>query len=179
MRVRSDLLETSASQAAVAPLLELRGLRTQFTIGGEVANAVDGLSLEVRPGETVGIVGESGSGKSVTALSILRLLGGTHALSGSVLFQGDDVLAMSAQQLRALRGGDISMIFQDPMTSLNPVLKIGRQLVEGMQVHGRFTGDEARARALDLLKRMGISSPERVMNGYAHELSGGMRQRVM
>jgi peptide/nickel transport system ATP-binding protein len=179
MRTSPETIEDPVDTQAAAPLLELQGLRTQFTIGGEVANAVDGLTLRVRPGEPLGIVGESGSGKSVTALSILRLLGGVHTLSGRVLFKGQDVLAMSPQQLRALRGADISMIFQDPMTSLNPVIKIGRQLVEGMQVHGRFTGKEAQARALDLLKRMGISSPERVMNGYAHELSGGMRQRVM
>jgi peptide/nickel transport system ATP-binding protein len=179
MRVQTDILEMTAAGQAAAPLLELQGLRTQFTIGGEVANAVDGLSLKVRPGEALGIVGESGSGKSVTALSIMRLLGGAHGLSGKVLFAGRDVLAMSSPELRALRGGDISMIFQDPMTSLNPVIKIGRQLIEGMSVHGRFTGEEARARAISLLQRMGISSPERVMNGYAHELSGGMRQRVM
>jgi peptide/nickel transport system ATP-binding protein len=179
MHTTPDILETTAGAHASAPLLELQSLRTRFTIGGEVANAVDGLTLQVRPGEPLGIVGESGSGKSVTALSILRLLGGVHTLSGRVLFKGRDILEMSPQELRALRGADISMIFQDPMTSLNPVIKIGRQLVEGMQVHGRFTGRQAQARALDLLKRMGISSPERVMNGYAHELSGGMRQRVM
>jgi peptide/nickel transport system ATP-binding protein len=179
MLLQPDTIETPLQARAPAPLLELQGLRTQFTIGGEVANAVDGLSLQVRAGEALGIVGESGSGKSVTALSIMRLLGGAHGLSGRVLFAGRDVLAMSSAELRALRGGDISMIFQDPMTSLNPVIKIGRQLIEGMSVHGRFTGKEARARALSLLQRMGISSPERVMNGYAHELSGGMRQRVM
>jgi peptide/nickel transport system ATP-binding protein len=179
MRIQDTLETIPAALHDVAPLLELQGLRTQFTIGGEVANAVDGLSLKVRPGEAMGIVGESGSGKSVTALSILRLLGGAHSLSGRVLFAGQDVLTMSSPELRALRGGDISMIFQDPMTSLNPVIKIGRQLIEGMSVHGRFTGDEARIRAISLLQRMGISSPERVMNGYAHELSGGMRQRVM
>ncbi len=179
MRTSSEIIEDPVGAQAAPALLELQGLRTQFTIGGEVANAVDGLTLQVRPGEPLGIVGESGSGKSVTALSILRLLSGAHTLSGRVLFKGRDVLEMTAPQLRALRGADISMIFQDPMTSLNPVIRIGRQLVEGMQVHGRFTGQEAQARALDLLKRMGISSPERVMNGYAHELSGGMRQRVM
>ncbi len=160
-------------------LLELRELRTRFTIGDDVANAVDGLSISVRAGEAVGIVGESGSGKSVTALSITRLLGGRHTLSGQVLFGGRDVLAMDEAELRAMRGGDISMIFQDPMTSLNPVMKISAQLIEGMKSHGRFSQREARQRALDLLKRMGISSPERVMAGHAHQLSGGMRQRVM
>jgi peptide/nickel transport system ATP-binding protein len=162
-----------------SPLLELQGLRTQFTIGDDVANAVDGLSLTVRAGEALGIVGESGSGKSVTALSILRLLGGRHQLSGRVLFAGRDVLTMAPAELRALRGGDVSMIFQDPMTSLNPVIRIGRQLIEGMKTHGRFTDREAAQRAVALLERMGIASPERVMSGYAHELSGGMRQRVM
>lgn len=161
------------------PLLELKELRTQFIIGDDVANAVDGLSIAVRPGEAVGIVGESGSGKSVTALSITRLLSGRHTLSGKVFFAGHDVLTMNSKELRAMRGGDVSMIFQDPMTSLNPVMKISAQLIEGMRVHGRFTDQQAQERAIELLKRMGIASPERVMTGYAHELSGGMRQRVM
>ncbi len=169
----------AATERQLGPLLELQDLRTQFRIAGENANAVDGLSLSVRPGEALGIVGESGSGKSVTALSIMRLLSGVHTLSGRVMFDGRDVLRMSNGELRALRGGDVSMIFQDPMTSLNPVIRIGQQLVEGMQAHGRFTDKQARARALSLLQRMRISSPERVMNGYPHELSGGMRQRVM
>ena len=161
------------------PLLKLENLRTQFLIGDDVANAVDGLSISLLRGEALGVVGESGSGKSVTALSITRLLSGRHRLSGKVMFAGRDVLAMNEIELRAMRGADISMIFQDPMTSLNPVMKISAQLIEGMKSHGRFTEGEARARALELLERMGIASPERVMSGYAHELSGGMRQRVM
>lgn len=161
------------------PLLELRELRTQFILGNDVASAVDGMSISIRSGEALGIVGESGSGKSVTALTVMRLLSGRHALSGKVLFAGNDILEMDDQQLRALRGADVSMIFQDPMTSLNPVMKISTQLIEGMRAHGRFTDREAESRALELLKRMGIASPERVMAGYPHELSGGMRQRVM
>ena len=163
----------------VAPLLELQNLSTRFIVGGRAATAVDGVSLAIRPGETLGIVGESGSGKSATALSVLRLLGGVNELSGRVMLDGRDVLTMDAAAMRALRGGDVSMVFQDPMTSLNPVLRIGRQLVEGMLAHGRFGKAEARDRARSLLQRMGIASPERVMSGYPHELSGGMRQRVM
>lgn len=169
----------NTTDADLAHLLDLKELRTQFIVGEDVANAVDGLSITIRPGEALGIVGESGSGKSVTALSITRLLSGRHRLSGSVLFEGRDVLTMNQSELRAVRGADISMIFQDPMTSLNPVMKISAQLIEGMRAHGRFNAKEARTRAYDLLKRMGIASPDRVMAGYAHELSGGMRQRVM
>lgn len=172
-------MNTLETPAAAAPLLELRGLRTQFNVGDEMANAVDGLSISVHAGEALGIVGESGSGKSVTALSIMRLLSGRHTLSGKVLFGGRDVLEMDGPELRDLRGGDVSMIFQDPMTSLNPVMKIAAQLIEGMRAHGRFTEQQAQQRAVELLKRMGIASPQRVMSGYAHELSGGMRQRVM
>lgn len=172
-------MKTLDSSATAAPLLELRDLRTQFKVGDELANAVDGLSISVNAGEALGIVGESGSGKSVTALSIMRLLSGRHTQSGKVLFDGRDVLEMDGPELRDLRGGDVSMIFQDPMTSLNPVIKIAAQLIEGMRAHGRFTEQQAQQRAVELLKRMGIASPQRVMSGYAHELSGGMRQRVM
>ena len=161
------------------PLLALQEVRTQFLMGDDVANAVDGLSIAIRSGEALGIVGESGSGKSVTALTVMRLLSGRHALSGKVLFAGRDILEMDDTQLRAMRGADVSMIFQDPMTSLNPVMKISTQLTEGMLAHGKFSAQQAEQRALELLKRMGIASPERVMAGYAHELSGGMRQRVM
>jgi peptide/nickel transport system ATP-binding protein len=172
-------MKTIDSSTTAAPLLELRDLRTQFYVGDELANAVDGLSIAVHAGEALGIVGESGSGKSVTALSIMRLLSGRHKQSGKVLFDGRDVLEMDGPELRDLRGGDVSMIFQDPMTSLNPVIKISAQLIEGMRAHGRFNEQQAQERAVELLKRMGIASPQRVMSGYAHELSGGMRQRVM
>jgi peptide/nickel transport system ATP-binding protein len=162
-----------------APLLELQSLSTSFVVGGREATAVDGVSLSIRPGEALGIVGESGSGKSVTALSVLRLLGGVNRLSGRLVFDGRDVLTMDKSELRSFRGGDVSMVFQDPMTSLNPVLRIGRQLIEGMLAHGRYGKVDARNRAKSLLQRMGIASPERVMSAYPHELSGGMRQRVM
>jgi peptide/nickel transport system ATP-binding protein len=140
---------------------------------------VDGVSFSVGPGETVGIVGESGSGKSVTALSIMRLLEQpSRIVGGEVLFRGRDVLRMGQKELRALRGGDIAMVFQDPMTSLNPVLRVARQLSEAMVVHGS-TKKAAGKRAVSLLGRMGITAPERAVTNFPHQFSGGMRQRVV
>jgi peptide/nickel transport system ATP-binding protein len=162
------------------PLLEVRELRTHFKTDQGVVRAVDGVSFELRAGEALGIVGESGSGKSVSALSIMRLLeDGAEIAGGEIIFRGRNVLALRGQELRQLRGGDIAMIFQDPMTSLNPVLRIARQLIEGLLVHGRYTARSARERAVGLLGRMGITSPERAIDAYPHEFSGGMRQRVM
>src|SRR6185369_12633960 len=143
-----------------------------------IVKAVDGVSFTVREGEALGIVGESGSGKSVTALSLMRLLDEpARIVGGEVRFQGRDVLAMDPEELRALRGDGIAMVFQDPMTSLNPVLRIARQLVETMRTHGRFNAEQATARAVSLLGRMGITAPERAINSYPHQFSGGMRQR--
>jgi len=164
----------------LAPLLEVRDLRTCFDTDAGVIQAVDGVSFTMMPGETLGIVGESGSGKSVTARSIMRLLDeGARIASGEVVFRGGDVLALDREGLRSLRGGDVAMVFQDPMTSLNPVRRIAGQMVEGMTIHGRASSSQARARAVDLLRRMGVSTPERSIDAYPHEFSGGMRQRVM
>src|SRR6185436_5272051 len=166
--------------AATRPILEVRDLRTQFDTDAGTVRAVDGVSFHVGAGETVGIVGESGSGKSVTALSIMRLLDDSSRIaSGEVVFRGKDVLHLGAEGLRSLRGGDIAMVFQDPMTSLNPVRRIAGQLVETMVVHGRYDRARARARSVDLLRRMGVSAPERAVESYPHQFSGGMRQRVM
>ncbi len=158
----------------------MRELRTHFTTDQGVVRAVDGVSFALAPGEALGIVGESGSGKSVTALSIMRLLEQDAKIAGGeIVFRGRNVVTLRGQELRALRGGDVAMIFQDPMTSLNPVLRIARQLIEGLLVHGRYTPRTARERAVGLLGRMGITSPERAIDAYPHEFSGGMRQRVM
>jgi oligopeptide/dipeptide ABC transporter ATP-binding protein len=162
------------------PLLEVRDLRTEFATDAGTVRAVDGVSFSIAEGETVGIVGESGSGKSVTARSIMRLLDeGARIAGGTISFRGRDVMHLDREGLRALRGSDIAMVFQDPMTSLNPVRRIAGQLVEGMTVHGRYGKGAARARAIDLLRRMGVSAPERALDSYPHEFSGGMRQRVM
>ncbi len=163
------------------PLLEVRNLRTEFLTDGGPVRAVDGVSFDMKPGETVGIVGESGSGKSVTALSVLRLLADNARLGegSSIRFRGQDLAALSEEEIRKLRGGEIAMIFQDPLTSLNPVLRISRQITEGMLAHGKLNAGEALKHGIDLLARMGITAPERAVNGYPHEFSGGMRQRVM
>jgi oligopeptide/dipeptide ABC transporter ATP-binding protein len=164
------------------PLLQIRGLRTHFFTESGVAKAVDGIDLDIRPGEVVGLVGESGSGKSVTALSILRLVPDPpgRIVGGEVLFRGRDLLTLSWEEIRRVRGKEISMIFQEPMTSLNPVFKIGRQVMEMIVVHEpATTRDQAAARAIELLKKVGIPDPPTRMNQYPHELSGGMRQRVM
>ena len=166
--------------AAGTTILEVRGLQTQFFTDAGIVRAVDGVTFSVAAGETLGIVGESGSGKSVTALSLMRLLDEpARIVGGEVRFRGRDVLAMNADELRALRGDGVAMVFQDPMTSLNPVLRIARQLVETMRAHGRFSDEEATTRAVSLLGRMGITTPERAINSYPHQFSGGMRQRVM
>ena len=163
-----------------APILDVRDLRTQFFTDAGIVRAVDGVSFSVSAGETLGIVGESGSCKSVTAMSLMRLLDEpSRIVGGEIRFQGRDVLAMDPEELRKLRGDGIAMVFQDPMTSLNPVLRIARQLAETMQAHGRFTSEQATSRAISLLGRMGITAPERAINSYPHQFSGGMRQRVM
>ncbi len=165
----------------MANLLEVMNLKTTFhTRAGDV-KAVDGVSFSIAPGETLGIVGESGSGKSVTALSIMRLLAVPPAeIDGDhILFEGRDVLEMSDRELRELRGGKIAMIFQDPMTSLNPVFSIGYQLMESIQLHLTTNRHQARERALEMMRRVGIPSAEKRLGNYPHEFSGGMRQRVM
>ncbi len=168
-----------AASLASEPVLEVRDLQTHFPTSGGTIRAVDGVSFTVGRGETLGIVGESGSGKSMTALSVMRLLERPgRVVGGSVRFQGRDVLQMRPSEMRALRGNQVAMVFQDPMTSLNPVLRIAQQLKEAMVVHGRKPADAGR-RAVALLRRMGFTAPERTMRGFPHQLSGGMRQRVV
>ncbi len=163
-------------------LLEVSGLRTSFRLedGGEF-HAVDGISFSIDAGRTLGIVGESGCGKSVTSLSIMGLLpkGQGRISAGSVRFEGRDLATLSPDEMRGLRGDRMAMIFQEPMTSLNPAFTIGDQLVEGIRVHRNLSAGEARAHAIEMLRRVRIPSPERRIDEYPHKLSGGMRQRVM
>jgi peptide/nickel transport system ATP-binding protein len=163
-------------------LLEVSGLRTSFRLeeGGEF-NAVDGVSFSIEAGRTLGIVGESGCGKSVTSLSIMGLLpkGQGRISAGSVRFEGTDLATLSPDQIRAMRGDRMAMIFQEPMTSLNPAFTIGDQLIEGIRVHRQLTAEQAREHAIEMLRRVRIPSPERRIDEYPHKLSGGMRQRVM
>jgi peptide/nickel transport system ATP-binding protein len=163
-------------------LLEVSGLRTSFRLeeGGEFA-AVDGVSFSVDAGRTLGIVGESGCGKSVTSLSIMGLLpkGQGRISAGTVRFEGRDLGTLAPEEMRALRGDRMAMIFQEPMTSLNPAFTIGDQLIEGIRVHRNVGADEARNHAIEMLRRVRIPSPERRIDEYPHKLSGGMRQRVM
>jgi len=161
-------------------LLQVENLQTHFgTIDG-VVRAVEGLSFTIKAGETVAIVGESGCGKSVTSMSILRLVPTPPGkIAGRILFQGRDLLACSDAEMRAIRGKDISMIFQEPMTSLNPVLTIGRQIGESLRLHEGLSAKAAEARAVEMLTLVGIPAPARRVKEYPHQLSGGMRQRVM
>ncbi len=165
----------------MSPLLEVRGLRTEFCTDGGVVRAVDGISYAVDEGETVAIVGESGSGKSVGAMSILRLIPDPpgRIVAGEVMFAGRDLMRISEEEMRQLRGGEIGMVFQEPMTSLNPVLTIGRQITETVEQHRNVDRAAAERRALELLALVGIADPERRLKQYPHQLSGGMRQRVM
>jgi len=164
-----------------APLLSIRGLRTWFDTEAGVAKAVDGVDLDIRPGEVLGLVGESGSGKSVTALSVLRLVPNPpgRIVGGEVRFKGRNLLEVSWEEIRKVRGSEISMIFQEPMTSLNPVFTIGMQLTEVVLQHERVSQDEADRRAIAMLTEVGIPDAARRMTQYPHHLSGGMRQRVM
>jgi peptide/nickel transport system ATP-binding protein len=162
------------------PLLEVRDLHVRFETSRGTVHAVDGISYSVNRGETVALVGESGCGKSVSALAIMRLLAKTGRVTqGAILFEGRDLLALSEDEMREMRGRDISMIFQEPMTSLNPVMSIGQQVMEPLLIHMKMTDDEARARALELMQLVGITDGERRLDQYPHHLSGGMRQRVM
>jgi len=161
-------------------LLEVRDLRTSFRTEDGIVKAVDGVSFSVEKGQTLGIVGESGCGKSVTCLTIMGLNAKRNTISsGEALWKGKDLLTMKPGELRDIRGNDISMIFQDPMTSLNPVHTIGKQLVEAVQLHRDVSKRVARSRALELLKAVGIPRAEQRIGDYPHQFSGGMRQRVM
>ncbi len=165
----------------VPPVLSVRNLRTWFRGGDAPARAVDGVSFDVLPGETLGVVGESGCGKSVTALSILQLIRppGRIEPGSEIRFDGRDLLAMSERELRGIRGDRIAMIFQEPMTALNPVLTVGEQIAEVPRVHAGLGRRAARARAVEMLEVVGIPDPARRAGEYPHQLSGGMRQRVM
>jgi oligopeptide/dipeptide ABC transporter ATP-binding protein len=165
----------------VVALLEIEDLRTQFFTSAGTVRAVDGISYAVNAGETVAIVGESGCGKSVSALSVLRLIPDPpgRVVGGQIRFQGRDLLALSDAEIRNIRGRDIAMVFQEPMTSLNPVLSIGRQLTETLIHHLKVSPQAATKRAVELLGLVGISDPERRLRQYPHHFSGGMRQRVM
>jgi len=162
------------------PLLRVENLKTHFHTRDGIVRAVDGVSFEVNAGETLAIVGESGCGKSVTSMSILRLLPMPPAriAEGRIEFDGRNLLELSEPEMRKVRGNAISMIFQEPMTSLNPVLTVGRQIAETLVLHRGLTQAEAMARAVDALAKVRISEPERRVKQYPHELSGGMRQRV-
>src|SRR5690349_6550736 len=170
-----------AQEQRMPPLLEVRELHTEFRTGAGIVRAVDGISYTVDPGETVAIVGESGSGKSVEALSIMRLIPDPPGkiTAGEVLFDGRDLRKLSEAEMREIRGRDIGMVFQEPMTSLNPVLTIGRQITETLEQHQGADRATADRRAIELLEMVGIADPKRRLRQYPHQLSGGMRQRVM
>ena len=165
----------------MAPLLEVRNLETQFKTQDGVVKAVNNVSFYVNRSETLGIVGESGSGKSVTSLSVMRLIPNPpgRITGGEVVFDGQDVLKLSEEKMRELRGNRIAMIFQDPMTSLNPVLNIGQQITESLVLHLKLSAREARDRAIELLNMVGIPGSAKRIDEYPHQFSGGMRQRVM
>ncbi|MGV3652059.1 MAG: ABC transporter ATP-binding protein, partial [Devosia sp.] len=161
------------------PLLSVRNLSVGFPAGKRHVLAVNDVSFDIRPGELVGVVGESGSGKSVTALAVMGLLPPTAMLTGQLLFEGRDMLALSRGQLRQLRGRQLGMIFQEPMTSLNPVFTVGDQIGEAVRALGGVSRKQANDRAVELLDQVGIPSPRRRLEDYPHQMSGGMRQRVM
>jgi oligopeptide transport system ATP-binding protein len=163
------------------PLLEVKDLHTEFRTGAGLVRAVDGISYTVEPGETVAIVGESGSGKSVSALSVLRLIADPpgRITQGEIRFAGRDIMQLTDAEMREVRGGEIGMVFQEPMTSLNPVLTIGRQITESLEQHRGMNGAASHKRAMELLGLVGIADAARRLKQYPHQLSGGMRQRVM
>ncbi len=176
-----DAGEGATEHVVREPLLKVEGLTIAFKIDGEKVNVVDDVSFRLYPHETLAIVGESGCGKSVTSLSIMRLIPSPPGFieAGRVLFEGEDLLQISEEEMRSIRGNKISMIFQEPMTSLNPVFTVGSQVMDAFLIHQHLSKAEARERTVEMLRMVGIPSPERVVDEYPHELSGGMRQRVM
>jgi oligopeptide/dipeptide ABC transporter ATP-binding protein len=164
-----------------APILELRDLRTWFFTDAGIAPSVDGVSYAIRRGRTLGVVGESGCGKSVTALSVMRLIPNPpgRIVGGQVTFEGRNLASLSEPEMRRVRGNRIGMIFQEPMTSLNPVYTVGNQIMESIQLHLRLPDSEARSMAIEMLRKVGIPSPESRVDDYPHQMSGGMKQRVM
>ncbi len=166
--------------AAKTPLLEVKDLKVHFHTDDGIVKAVDGISYSVAAGQTLGIVGESGSGKSVSSMTVMGLTRAKNAeISGSITFDGKELLTATENELRAVRGGPVSMIFQDPLSSLHPMYKIGSQLVEAVRTHQDVSKAKARDRAVEMLGLVGIPEPRRRIDGYPHEFSGGMRQRVM
>ncbi len=162
------------------PLLEVKDLKVSFRTEDGVVKAVDGVSFTLSQGEVLGIVGESGSGKSVTMMTVMRLINDPNArFEGQVLYKGRDIMKVPNDRMREIRGGDIAMIFQDPMTSLNPVYRVGEQIVEAILTHQHVDKSQARKRAVDLLREVGISQPDRRVDDFPHQFSGGMRQRAM
>ncbi len=162
------------------PLLEILDLHTRFKTDDGMVTAVDGIDISVSKGESLGIVGESGCGKSVTSMSIMRLLKSPPAkIDGKILFQGKDLLTMPMDEMRKIRGNEVAMIFQEPMTSLNPIFTCGRQISEAIRLHQGLSKAESHKKAIEMLRLVGISLPEKRVNEYPHQLSGGMRQRVM
>src|SRR4051794_35018787 len=175
-----NLTNQTSQPAATTPLLEVRDLHVRFETSRGTVHAVEGISYSVNRGEIVAVVGESGCGKSVSALAIMRLLAKTGRVTqGQILFEGQNLLDLSEDEMREKRGRDISMIFQEPMTSLNPVLSIGEQVMEPVKIHLKMNDEQAKARALELLQLVGITDGPRRLEQYPHHLSGGMRQRVM
>ncbi|MHB1432289.1 MAG: ABC transporter ATP-binding protein, partial [Streptosporangiaceae bacterium] len=171
---------TAAGAAATGPILDVRDLRVQISGRRGTVRAVDGVSLDVARGEALGLVGESGSGKSMTLRAILGVLPpDARVTSGQILLDGTDLVPLSQSALNRIRGPKISMIFQEPMSALNPVMRVGHQIAEGPRVHLGYSRSKAAERALDLMRRVGIPDPERRFRAYPHEFSGGMRQRVM
>lgn len=162
-------------------ILKVNNLKTYFYTDEGVIPGVDGVNIELDKGETLAIVGESGCGKSVTSLSILRLIPNPpgRIIEGEILYNGKDLLKLSEKEMRSIRGNEISMIFQEPMTSLNPVFTVGRQIMESLIIHQKLSKVQAREKAIEMLKLVGIPLPERRVDNYPHQLSGGMRQRVM
>ena len=164
---------------ATMPTLTVENLQTHFPTRDGIVRAVDGVSFEVKAGEILGLVGESGSGKSITGFSILGLLDPPgHVASGSVKFKGEDIVAAAPERLRQLRGARIAMIFQDPMMTLNPVLRVDTQMIEAVRAHNKVSEKAARERAIETLRAVGIAAPEERLKSYPHQFSGGMRQRV-
>ena len=164
----------------MADLLEVTNLRTQFPTRAGLVKSVDGVSFHVAEGELLGLVGESGCGKSITALSIMRLISSPGKIvGGSIKFKGEELTTATDERLREIRGNDIAMIFQDPMTSLNPVFTVGEQIAEALRLHRKLDKKQAWAAAIEAMKEVSIPSPERRVKDYPHQLSGGMRQRVM
>ena len=161
-------------------LLSVKNLSTEFPVKKGIVKAVEDVSFDVDAGEILAIVGESGSGKSVTSVSVMGLLAEPgHVAGGSMEFEGKDLVTLSEREYRELRGNDMAMIFQEPMTSLNPVYRVGKQIVEAIRTHENVSKKEARERAIDMLRKVGIPSPEKRIDDYPHQMSGGMRQRVM